>query len=156
MSTATFNISATRTISANWIINQGEDLTWFIGSGLIGYFAIALMAAGFPVAPLYIIWMFGVDGPHVLATVTRTYCDKNERAKLGPWLWILAPFLVVGPIAAGILGEALGSTGAAVSLLGVVPFIGLPIVWTLPETNAIALAVGESPADTRGSTNGLS
>ena len=107
MSTATFNISATRTISANWIINQGEDLTWFIGSGLIGYFAIALMAAGFPVAPLYIIWMFGVDGPHVMGTVTRTYCDKNERAKLGPWLWILAPFLVIGPIAVSLGYSAL-------------------------------------------------
>lgn len=102
MGTATFNISATRTISANWIINQAEDLAWFIGSGLIGYLAIALMVAGFPVEPLYIIWMFGVDGPHVIATVTRTYCDKNERAKLGPWLWILAPFCLIGPIAVSL------------------------------------------------------
>ena len=101
MSTTTVNISATR-ISTNWIINQREDLTWFIGSGLVGYFAIALMIAGCPVELLYILWMFGVDGPHVLATVTRTYCDKNERAKLGPWLWILVPFIAIGPIAVGL------------------------------------------------------
>ncbi len=100
MSTTIFPLSAAvRPWSTNWIINQREDLTWFIGSGLVGYLALALMIAGFPVEPLYIIWMFGVDGPHVLATVTRTYCDKNERRRLGWWLWIIVPFLALGPIA---------------------------------------------------------
>ena len=102
MSTVTVPIAAVRPWNANWIINQREDLTWFIGSGLIGYLAIALMTAGFPVEPLYILWMFGIDGPHVLATVTRTYCDKNERQQLGIWLWILVPFLLLGPLAVSL------------------------------------------------------
>ena len=75
-------------------------MTWFIGSAAAGYLAIALMWAGFPLLPLQAVWFFGVDGPHVLATVTRTYFDKAERKKLGWFLWILAPLLLVGPVAA--------------------------------------------------------
>jgi hypothetical protein len=83
-----------------WIISRREDWTWFIGSALAGYLAIALMWAGFPLLPLQAVWFFGIDGPHVLATVTRTYFDKAERKKLGWFLWILAPLLLVGPIVA--------------------------------------------------------
>ena len=102
MSTATVEIAAIRPLNANWIISQREDLTWFIGSGLIGYFVIALMVAGFPVQPIYILWMFGIDGPHVLATVTRTYFDKQERSRLGMWLWVLIPFSLIGPFAVSL------------------------------------------------------
>ncbi len=82
---------------AAWIISQRDDLIWFIGSALAGYVAIALMWAGFPILPLQAIWFFGVDGPHVLGTITRTYFDKAERKKLGWFLWILIPLLLVGP-----------------------------------------------------------
>ncbi len=41
----------------------------------------------------------GVDGPHVCGTVTRTYCDKQERRRLGWLLWALVPLLFVGPLA---------------------------------------------------------
>jgi hypothetical protein len=88
-----------------WIISQREDLTWFIGSALAGYAAVALMWAGFPLLPLQAVWFFGIDGPHVLATVTRTYCDRAERKKLGWFLWIIAPLLLVGPVAA-VTGHA--------------------------------------------------
>jgi hypothetical protein len=83
-----------------WIISRREDWTWFIGSALAGYLAIVLMWAGFPLLPLQAVGFFGVDGPHVLATVTRTYFDRAERKKLGWFLWILAPLLLVGPVAA--------------------------------------------------------
>jgi hypothetical protein len=88
-----------------WIISQREDLTWFIGSALAGYAAVVLMWAGFPLLPLQAVWFFGIDGPHVLATVTRTYADKAERKKLGWFLWVLAPLLLIGP-AAAITGHA--------------------------------------------------
>ncbi len=83
-----------------WIISRREDWIWFIGSALAGYLAIALMWVGFPLLALQAVWFFAVDGPHVLATVTRTYFDKAERKKLGWFLWILAPLLLVGPVAA--------------------------------------------------------
>ena len=90
-------VSGPERFRSAWIISRREDLTWFIGSALAGYLAISLMWAGFPLLPLQAVWFFGVDGPHVLATVTRTYFDKAERKKLGWFLWILAPLLLVGP-----------------------------------------------------------
>jgi len=52
---------------------------------------------GVGVALVQFIWFFGVDGPHVQSTITRTYFDKAERARLGWYLWIPVPLLLVGP-----------------------------------------------------------
>jgi len=87
-----------------WIISQSDDLVWFIGSALVGYLALAMMWSGFPVFPIQVIWMLGIDGPHVLATVTRTYFDRQARSELGPALWIVVPFLFAGPVA-GYFGQ---------------------------------------------------
>jgi hypothetical protein len=87
-----------RTAGANWIISRREDLVWFIGPAAIGYLALALMAAGFPITPIYLTWFLAVDGPHVMGTVTRTYLDKQERRRLGWFLWIVVPFTLIGPL----------------------------------------------------------
>jgi len=89
----------------NWIISRREDLTWFIGSAVVSYAAYASMAAGFPITLIYLIWLIGIDGPHVLATVTRTYFDKQERRRLGWFLWIIVPYTLAGPVMVG-LGQA--------------------------------------------------
>ncbi len=100
MGTQTIELSAAPAVAhSNWIISEREDLTWFIGSSLAGYLAMALMAAGFPLTPLFLVWLIGIDGPHVVATVTRTYFDKVERKVLGPALWMIVPAMLVGPIA---------------------------------------------------------
>ena len=90
-------------ITQRWIISRNQDLTWFIGSGAISYAVLGLLAGGFPLTPLFLIWLVGIDGPHVLATVTRTYCDPAERRRLGSLLWVVAPAMAVGPflVAAG-------------------------------------------------------
>jgi hypothetical protein len=93
-------LSLTGEQPARWIISRGQDLTWFIGSALAGYLALGLMAAGAPIFPIALFWLLLVDGPHVLSTVTRTYCDKAERARLGWFLWIPAPLMLVGPLMA--------------------------------------------------------
>lgn len=90
---------------ARWIISKREDVTWFIGSSLAGYLALALIASGFPIFPIQFVWFFLVDGPHVLSTVTRTYCDRAERAKLGNFLWIPIPLMLIGP-AMALVGQA--------------------------------------------------
>jgi len=59
---------------------------------------------------------------------------------------------VVGPFVAGQLGGALDSTADAISLLALVPLLGLPLALRLPETRAIALAT----ADTRDDRDGIS
>lgn len=92
---------------ATWIISGREDLTWFIGSSLAGYLALVLMAAGLPLTPLFLIWLIGIDGPHVLATVTRTYFDKVERSKLGLVLWVIVPAMAVGPAMVAMGHESL-------------------------------------------------
>lgn len=91
--------------SQMWIISRREDLTWFIGSSLAGYAAILLMWRGVALLPLQLIWLFGVDGPHVTSTVTRTYFDRAARQKLGWFLWIVFPLLLVGPVMA-LAGQA--------------------------------------------------
>lgn len=83
---------------SQWIISKRDDITWFFGSASISYLVLVLMAAGAPVIPFQLVWFFGIDGPHVLSTVTRTYFDKTERAKLGRFLWILVPLMLVGPV----------------------------------------------------------
>jgi len=101
MSTATLSpqagLSFPGAAPARWIISRGQDLTWFVGSALTGYLALGLMAAGVPVLPIMMFWLLLVDGPHVFSTVTRTYCDRAERSRLGWFLWIPAPLMLVGP-----------------------------------------------------------
>jgi hypothetical protein len=87
-----------------WIISRQDDLIWFIGTALVGYLALALMSVGVSVALLSVIWLMGVDGPHVTGTVTRTYFDTQERRRLGWLLWALVPLLFIGPIAV-LLGQ---------------------------------------------------
>ena len=102
MSTATLQpaagISLSGRGSSQWIISRRQDLIWFIGSALISYLALGLMALGVEVSLIQFIWFFGIDGPHVQSTITRTYFDKAERARLGWYLWIPVPFLLLGPV----------------------------------------------------------
>src|SRR5580692_12591803 len=86
------------TAATRWIISRRDDLTWFIGSAAISYLALILMAVGFPITLIYLIWLVGIDGPHVIATVTRTYFDRQERKRLGWFLWVIFPLVVVGPV----------------------------------------------------------
>ena len=82
-----------------WLISRNQDLTWFIGSGLISYLAIAALALGTPAPLLFFVWIFLLDGPHVISTVTRTYMDDQERRHLGLLLWIIVPTVLIGPLA---------------------------------------------------------
>jgi hypothetical protein len=96
MSTIAVGLPAPRRTA--WIISKRDDLTWFIGSAVVSYVAFGLMATGFPIMLIYLIWLIGVDGPHVIATVTRTYFDKQERKRLGWFLWIIVPLTLAGPV----------------------------------------------------------
>jgi hypothetical protein len=88
-----------RFAGTRWIISQQDDLVWFIGTALVGYLALALVSVGVSLPLLTTIWLLGVDGPHVCGTVTRTYCDKQERQRLGWLLWVLLPLAFIGPVA---------------------------------------------------------
>jgi hypothetical protein len=87
-----------RPAATSWIISRRDDLLWFIGPAAVSYLALGLLVAGFPFTPIYLTWFLFVDGPHVMGTVTRTYMDKRERKRLGWFLWIIVPFVLIGPI----------------------------------------------------------
>ncbi len=86
-----------RPAGTSWIISRRDDLLWFIGPAAISYLALSMLAAGFPLTPIYLTWFLFIDGPHVMGTVTRTYLDTRERKRLGWFLWIIVPFLLMGP-----------------------------------------------------------
>jgi hypothetical protein len=83
---------------AGWIISRPEDLTWFIGPVFVSYMALGMMLGGFPLTPLYLVWLIGIDGPHVAATMTRTYLDNNARRSMGRLLWVVVPAMLIGPL----------------------------------------------------------
>ncbi|HTC87769.1 MAG TPA: hypothetical protein VK686_05690 [Bryobacteraceae bacterium] len=87
-----------RPAGTNWIISRRDDLVWFIGPAAISYLALGLMVAGFPITPIYLTWFLFVDGPHVMGTITRTYLDKQERKRLGWFMWVIVPLVLIGPL----------------------------------------------------------
>ena len=105
---------------------------------LAGYFALIGLGGVWAIVTTWTAELFPTE-----LRATATGFSNNLVGRLG---------LVFGPIVAGLLGGALASTADAVSLLAIAPLLGIPIVWTLPETNAIAL----SHSDTRAPTDGIS
>src|SRR5947199_696864 len=91
---------ASRAVSLRWIISAREDLVWFIGSVTASYALFALYVAGLvPLVPMVVAWAVLVDAPHVFATFSRTYFDREERRARGRLLWWSLLFFAVGPLA---------------------------------------------------------
>lgn len=92
---------AAPTVSWNWITGKRFDLLWYIGACATGYLLIYLNV-GLQVPALLLLWFWivAVDGPHIFATISRTYLDTEERKErsrllLGSLLWFLpGPVLV--------------------------------------------------------------
>ena len=84
-----------RTISIRWITDRNYDLLWYIGACISSYALIYLnVGLGITALLLWWFWIISVDGPHVFATISRTYLDSEERkarSKLltGSLLWFL-------------------------------------------------------------------
>src|SRR5215208_4932705 len=93
--------TAARAVSVRWIISAREDLVWFIGSVVTSYALFALYVGGFvPLVPMVAAWAVFVDAPHVFATFSRTYFDREERRTRPRLLWLsLVFFFTVGPLA---------------------------------------------------------
>src|SRR5688572_26296007 len=80
-----------------WIDRPATDLPWFILSALAGWAVLGLyLGLGVGPAVLYWVWILALDGPHLFATLARTYLDREEwrvrrRLLLGSLSWVLLP-----------------------------------------------------------------
>jgi hypothetical protein len=99
--TTTKEATAARAVSVRWIISAREDLVWFIGSVVTSYALFALYVGGVvPLVPMVAAWAVFIDAPHVFATFSRTYFDREERRTRPRLLWLsLVFFFTVGPLA---------------------------------------------------------
>jgi hypothetical protein len=86
-----------------WIIGRTSDLTWLIGGALVAYGLLAAhLFLGVAAVTIYVVWVLAIDGPHVFATLSRTYLDGRERATRARLLgWSLCLF-ALGPAAVGL------------------------------------------------------
>lgn len=91
----------TPAITVRWITNRNFDLIFYIGACLSSYFFIYLhLGLGASVLMLFWLWIMLVDGPHVFATISRTYLDREEwhdrkRLLLGSLGWFLPGPLIL-------------------------------------------------------------
>lgn len=94
----THTTTKSQLFSLRWIINARDDLVWFIGSVLSSYLLLALYVGGvLPLIPMIVAWSVLIDAPHLFATFSRTYFDREERHSRKRLLWGSLVFFVVGP-----------------------------------------------------------
>ena len=95
--------AAPRRVETAWIIGRGSDLAWLIGGALVAYgLLVAHLAFGVAAVVIYCVWILTIDGPHVFATLSRTYLDAGERAARARLLrWSLC-FFALGPASVGL------------------------------------------------------
>src|SRR5579884_2705575 len=88
-----------RRLDTRWIISRGVDLTLINGSALAGYVYLFLFAAvHVPATWLWWVWSIGFDGTHIFATVSRTFLDREARARNRTLFYgSVAFFFALGP-----------------------------------------------------------
>src|SRR3954468_7375137 len=95
----TMATTESRAITMRWLIGAREDLVWFIGSVASSYALFALYVGGVvPLVPMVIAWAVLIDAPHVFATFSRTYFDREERRSRARLLWWSLLFFAAGPL----------------------------------------------------------
>jgi hypothetical protein len=91
------------------VIDRTTDLAFLIGGALLAYgFLAAHVVFGVAAVTIYMVWVLAIDGPHVFATISRTYLDAEERAARAGLLRGSLAFFALGP-ATIALAAALGT-----------------------------------------------
>jgi hypothetical protein len=112
--TSAENLPRAGAVSLRWIISARDDLVWFIGSVATSYLLFALYVGGIlPLVWMAATWAILIDAPHVFATFSRTYFDREERRARRRLLWGSLLFFAVGPsmVLSGALIPALSGAG---------------------------------------------
>ncbi len=78
-----------------WLDGPAVDVPFYMGAALVGWATLLLhVVVGVPALDLYWVWILFLDGPHLWATLSRTYLDREERrtrraALVGAFAWAL-------------------------------------------------------------------
>ncbi len=82
-----------------WIINRTVDLSLVIGSAAAGYVYLLLYAGlHVPITYLWWFWSVGFDGTHIFGMASRTFFDRDARARNGKLFYgSLVFFFTLGP-----------------------------------------------------------
>lgn len=95
-------------VNCRWFISRRVDLSLVIGSGAAGYLYLILYAAlHVPIGYLWWFWSIGFDGTHIFATASRTFFDRDARARQSRLFFgSLVFFFALGPamVLAGLKG----------------------------------------------------
>lgn len=107
----------------NWIHGKRTDLSWYIGSALVGWLyvgAVLVLGRGLedPIRDPFLrldafgttvsltlgmvviaSWAVLIDAPHLWATLARTWLDPEEWRDRRAVLWVSLSFFALGPIA---------------------------------------------------------
>ena len=86
-------------LKQQWIISPRFDLLWIFGGALLSC-AMAALAIALPATVVALWWLYSIftDGPHLMASYTRTYMDPEARHKRPLLLWGSLSLIVIGPL----------------------------------------------------------
>jgi hypothetical protein len=86
-------------LSPRWIVTRAVDLSLVIGSAAAGYLYLLLFTvAHVPMSWLWWVWSLGFDGTHIFGTASRTFFDREARARHSRLLYgSLLFFFALGP-----------------------------------------------------------
>jgi hypothetical protein len=101
MSTA--SLAAAAPLRAGWLVDRRHDLLSTVG-GLGASLALLGLHLGAGVSGLLLwwVWVISLDGPHIFATLSRTYLDRRERSTRRKLLLGSLGWFAVGPLALGV------------------------------------------------------
>lgn len=96
---ATVAASPEAGLRTRWIVSRPVDLALVIGGASAGYVYLVLFAAlHVPMSWLWWIWSLGFDGTHIFGTASRTFFDREARARHSRLLFgSLIFFFALGP-----------------------------------------------------------
>ncbi len=87
---------------ARWLVDRRHDLLSTVGGTCASLALLALhLWAGVSAIALWWVWVLVLDGPHIFATLSRTYLDRRERESRRLLLLASLGWFAAGPLALG-------------------------------------------------------
>ncbi|WP_224245481.1 hypothetical protein [Hyalangium gracile] len=97
------SLSAAVPVRAGWLVDRRHDLLSTVG-GLSASLALLGLHAWVGVSGLVLwwAWVLALDGPHIFATLSRTYLDRRERSARARLLVGSLGWFAAGPLFFGV------------------------------------------------------